>query len=85
MKLTLVLATGNRHKVGELTAILAAAQVPVEVRPPFVVGGMPEVVEDADTFEGNARKKALALISRLRDADPEMHRYGKRRKRCIVG
>ena len=29
------------------------------------VGGMPPVVEDAGTFEGNARKKALALRARL--------------------
>jgi len=61
----IVLATGNAHKIGELTAIFAAARLPVEVLPPSAVGGMPVVVEDAGTFEGNARKKALALAALL--------------------
>jgi XTP/dITP diphosphohydrolase len=61
----LYLATGNAHKIGELTAILAAARLDVQVSPPSALGGMPEVLEDTGTFEGNARKKAFALAARL--------------------
>jgi XTP/dITP diphosphohydrolase len=61
----LYLATGNRHKVGEVAAILAASGIAAEVRPPSDLGGLPDVVEDAASFEGNARKKALALAARL--------------------
>ena len=57
----LYLATGNAHKMGEVSAILAASEIEAEVLPPSAVGGMPDVVEDGDTFEANARKKALAL------------------------
>lgn len=57
--LTLVLATANPHKVSEIRAILAAAGVPIDLRPR--PGEVPEVVEDADTLEGNARLKAVAL------------------------
>jgi XTP/dITP diphosphohydrolase len=57
--LRLVLATANPHKAGEIRSILAAAGVEVELvdRPADV----PDVVEDADTLEGNARLKAVAL------------------------
>lgn len=61
----LYLATGNRHKIGEVTAILAASGIAAEVFPPSAVGGMPEVVEDTGTFVGNATKKARALAARL--------------------
>jgi XTP/dITP diphosphohydrolase len=37
----------------------------IEVLSAAAVGGMPAVLEDAGTFEGNARKKARALRSRL--------------------
>lgn len=55
----LVLATANRHKAEEIRAILAEAEVAIELvaRPDDV----PDVVEDADTLEGNARLKAVAL------------------------
>ena len=57
--LTLVLATANPHKVTEIRSVLATAGAPVALipRPEDV----PEVVEDADTLEGNARLKAVAL------------------------
>lgn len=61
----LYLATGNRHKIGEVTAILAASGIQAQVFPPSAVGGMPEVVEDTGTFVGNARKKAAALAAKL--------------------
>jgi XTP/dITP diphosphohydrolase len=61
----LYLATGNKHKIGEVTAILAASGIAAEVLPPSAVGGMPEVVEDAGTFVGNATKKARSLAAKL--------------------
>lgn len=61
----LFLATGNLHKVEELQAMLAAADLEIEVHTPAVVGGMPEVVEDQETFSGNALKKARALSAIL--------------------
>ncbi|MDQ8204511.1 RdgB/HAM1 family non-canonical purine NTP pyrophosphatase [Pelagicoccus sp. SDUM812003] len=61
----LYLATGNLHKIEELQAMLAAANLAVEVHTPAAVGGMPNVVEDQDSFSGNALKKARALAAML--------------------
>ena len=61
----LFLATGNLHKIEELRAMLAAAGLDLEVHTPGMVGGMPEVVEDQDSFTGNALKKARALAAIL--------------------
>ena len=56
MKPVLVTATANPHKVEEIAAILGDG---VELLPrPSEVG---DVVEDADTLEGNARLKAVAI------------------------
>ncbi len=63
----LFLATGNAHKLAELSSILRASGVSMKLIPPSAVGGMPEVEEDAATFEGNARKKAEALAAVLRE------------------
>lgn len=63
----LYLATGNPHKIVELQAMLAAANLDIEVRPPSEIGGMPDVEEDEDTFSGNALKKARALAALLPD------------------
>ena len=52
-----VLASANPKKAGEIAEILGDRIVLVP-RPPEV----PDVVEDADTFEGNARLKAVALV-----------------------
>jgi len=54
----LLLATGNRKKVAELRMLLEGSGV--ELLVPDDVGGLEEVVEDAPTFSGNARKKAAA-------------------------
>ena len=55
-QLELVLASANPDKVAEIAAILGSSVVLLP-RPPEV----PDVVEDADTLEGNARLKAVAL------------------------
>jgi XTP/dITP diphosphohydrolase len=54
--LTLVCASANPDKVVEIAAILGD-EVRLEPRP----AGVADVVEDADTLEGNARLKATAI------------------------
>ena len=54
----LVVASANPDKVAEIAAILEPAGVELEPRPASV----PDVVEDADTLEGNARLKAVAIV-----------------------
>lgn len=57
---TLVFASRNRGKVVELRELLAG--LPIEVRAvDDVAPEMPDVVEDGDTFEANAIKKARAV------------------------
>jgi XTP/dITP diphosphohydrolase len=56
----LLLATRNRHKVGELSALLRAAVPALRVRSMDDYPALPEVVEDGATLEENARKKALS-------------------------
>ena len=58
----LVIATRNAHKVEEIRAILGADFEYITLRD---LPGAPEAVEDADTFEGNAAKKAATLASWL--------------------
>lgn len=59
-----VIATGNAHKVEEFNRLAAAAELK-NVRfisaKECLPAGMPHVVEDSGTFEGNARLKAAAL------------------------
>ena len=57
----LVLATRNPGKVAELRQLLGA--LPVTLVSAADVPGAPEVDEDADTLDGNARKKAVALLA----------------------
>ncbi len=57
MSLTLVCASANPDKVAEIAAILT--DVELLPRP----AGVPDVVEDADTLEGNARLKAAAIAA----------------------
>jgi XTP/dITP diphosphohydrolase len=52
-----VLASANPKKAGEIAAI-AGDRIALVARPAEV----PDVIEDADTFEGNARLKAVALV-----------------------
>lgn len=58
-RFTLVLATRNLHKVSEMSALLDG--LPLEVLSCRDVPGVPDVVEDAPTLEGNAIKKAAAV------------------------
>ena len=58
----LVIATRNAHKVDEIRAILGPG---FEHRNLRDFASAPEVIEDADTFEGNAAKKAATLASWL--------------------
>jgi XTP/dITP diphosphohydrolase len=53
----LLLATRNAHKVAEISRLLAASSVNVATLDTFP--SVPEVVEDRDTIEGNAEKKAV--------------------------
>ncbi|EDM28937.1 hypothetical protein LNTAR_14012 [Lentisphaera araneosa HTCC2155] len=53
----IVAATNNKHKLVELKAILS--QLGIEVLSAAEVGGIPDVIEDVDTFVGNASKKAI--------------------------
>ena len=53
----LVLATRNVHKVAEISRLLEGCGV--ELASLDAYSGVPEVVEDRDTLEGNAEKKAV--------------------------
>ena len=57
----LLLASGNRGKLGELNRLLSP--LGIEVVAPDAVGGIPDVVEDGDTFEHNAAKKAREVAA----------------------
>ena len=54
---TLLIATSNPGKLREVRAILSG--LPVEFSTLADHPGLPEAVEDAPTFEGNAERKAL--------------------------
>jgi XTP/dITP diphosphohydrolase len=57
----LLLATRNAHKLEEIRAIL---ELPgVDILSVDDVPGLPEVIENRDTFEGNATKKAVELAA----------------------
>jgi len=67
--ITLLIATRNAHKTGEIRAILGG-------RFQFLTlndfPSAPEIVEDADTFVGNATKKAVELakwLARIRNSE----------------
>ena len=57
----LVLATMNRHKLIELTRILGAGQVQVEIASLTDFPGAPDVTESGATFAENALLKARAV------------------------
>lgn len=57
MKHVVLFATRNKGKVRELRELFA--DMPIELKTLDDVPPVPEVIEDADTFDGNAIKKAL--------------------------
>jgi XTP/dITP diphosphohydrolase len=59
---TIVIATRNAHKVGEIRAILGGGLQLLSLKD---FPDAPRVVEDADTFVGNATKKAMELAKWL--------------------
>lgn len=60
--ITLLIATRNAHKVGEIRSILGIGCRYLTLQD---FPDAPEVVEDAGTFAGNATKKAVALAKWL--------------------
>jgi XTP/dITP diphosphohydrolase len=63
--ITLLIATRNAHKVGEIRTILGEEFRCLTLND---VPDSPEVIEDAGTFAGNATKKAVALAKWLGEA-----------------
>lgn len=61
----LYLATGNLHKVEELSRLFAEAGMDAMLLPAMEAGGMPPVEETEESFLGNARLKAKALRERV--------------------
>lgn len=62
---TLLIATRNTHKVGEIRAVLGEGFRYVSL---IDFPNAPRVIEDADTFSGNATKKAVELARWLSTA-----------------
>jgi len=65
---TLLIATRNRHKVEEIRTILGGSFQFLTLND---FSGAPIVVEDADTFAGNATKKAVQLSQWLAANNPK--------------
>jgi XTP/dITP diphosphohydrolase len=59
---TLLIATRNTHKVAEIRAILAGHYACLSQND---IPGAPTILEDEETFAGNARKKAEGLAAWL--------------------
>lgn len=55
----ILIATGNRHKFHEILAILKSPRLSLVGL--HDMGAVPDVVEDGETFESNAVKKAVTL------------------------
>ena len=70
-KIVLLIGSRNRKKCREMAELIAPPWEPstasrrLEIRSVDDLPDVPEVVEDADTFAGNARKKAAELARAL--------------------
>ncbi len=64
----LVLASGNRHKLAELDALLQGAVPGVEVVAPDRFGPVPSIAETAASFAGNAELKARGIAAFVANA-----------------
>ena len=73
--ITLIIATRNRHKVGEIRAMLGEG---FRVLTLDDFPGAPAVVEDAPTFAGNATKKAVELARWISSRPPGGPELGER-------
>lgn len=62
----LIVATGNKGKTKEINNIVA--ELGFEVRSLLDVDNVPHIVEDQETFEGNAVKKAVAVYKAFQTA-----------------
>lgn len=71
--ITLLIATRNQHKVGEIRAILGDSH---DYQTLDEFPDAPEVVEDADSFAGNAAKKARELAHWLAESQNENAAFG---------
>ena len=60
----LVVATRNQHKIGEIRTILGESLRYFSLAE---FNNVPDIIEDADSFAGNARLKALGIRAFLRD------------------
>lgn len=60
-RMRVVLASDNAHKLEEFRRYFREAELPFEIIPMRESGFSGEIVEDADTFEGNAYLKAKAV------------------------
>ena len=67
MTKTILIATRNAHKVAEIRAILGQPWCFLALDD---FPGAPKVIEDAETFEGNAVKKAVELARSLSPVAP---------------
>ena len=63
MSVELVLATGNLNKQKEIMAVLS--DLPITVRNQSEFGPVPEIIEDGETCEANAVKKATIIALSL--------------------
>ncbi len=63
MTTLLVVGTRNKKKLGEIREIYH--DLPVDLRDLSAWPDLPEVIEDAPTFEGNARKKASEVARQV--------------------
>lgn len=61
MAIQVVLATRNAHKIEEVKRIVEAVCSDIEILDLNAWPDAPEVIEDANTFSGNALVKALAI------------------------
>ncbi len=77
---TLVIATRNDHKVGEIRAILGDGFRYLTLDD---FAGPPEVIEDAGTFAGNATKKAVELAKWLGQAQSPRANAGSREPEAL--
>jgi len=66
-----VIASGNRHKVVELQRAIAEVSLPegvaLEVVSATAYGALPTIIEDRETFAGNATVKALGFARWLQE------------------